>query len=92
MVLLTALMVLLFGFSRAYGPPRRMEVPTLTSNQQASLHRIQVRPILPSERAGIDFPHLGQAFLIQRVTINLKDDARRDDCAFGLTQCVSSNS
>jgi hypothetical protein len=27
-----------------------MEAPTLTSNQQASLHRIQVRPILPAER------------------------------------------
>ncbi|MHB8202012.1 MAG: hypothetical protein ACYDC7_07980 [Acidithiobacillus ferrivorans] len=28
----------------------RMEAPTLTSNQQAALHRIQVRPILPTER------------------------------------------
>ncbi|MDA8151353.1 MAG: hypothetical protein M0003_01345 [Acidithiobacillus sp.] len=27
-----------------------MEVPTLTSNQQAALHRIQVRLILPTER------------------------------------------
>ncbi|WP_139113678.1 Druantia anti-phage system protein DruA, partial [Acidithiobacillus thiooxidans] len=27
-----------------------MEVPTLTENQQASLHRVQVRPILPTER------------------------------------------
>ena len=27
-----------------------MEAPTLTSNQQAALHRIQVRPILPTER------------------------------------------
>ncbi|MBU2750754.1 DUF4338 domain-containing protein, partial [Acidithiobacillus thiooxidans] len=27
-----------------------MEVPTLTENQQASLHRVQVRPILPPER------------------------------------------
>jgi len=27
-----------------------MEAPTLTSNQQAALHRIQVRPVLPTER------------------------------------------
>ena len=27
-----------------------MEAPTLTSNQQVALHRIQVRPILPTER------------------------------------------
>ena len=26
-----------------------MEVPTLTEKQQASLHRVQVRPILPTE-------------------------------------------
>ena len=40
---------------------------------------------MATRAAGIDFPHLGQAFLIQRVTINLKDDALREDCAFGLT-------
>ena len=27
-----------------------MEAPTLTSSQQANLHRVQVRPILPTER------------------------------------------
>ncbi|WP_163059035.1 hypothetical protein [Acidithiobacillus ferrooxidans] len=48
--------------------------------------RFEYRKITVATQAtGIDFPYLGQAFLIQRVTIDMKDGALRDDYAFGLT-------
>ncbi|WP_414041956.1 ISAs1 family transposase [Acidithiobacillus sp. M4-SHS-6] len=41
--------------------------------------------IVATQATGIDFPYLGQAFLIQRVTIDLKSGESRNDYAFGLT-------
>ncbi|MBU2742403.1 ISAs1 family transposase [Acidithiobacillus thiooxidans] len=48
--------------------------------------RFEYRKIIVATRAtGLHFPHVGQAFLIQRSTINSKEGTIRDDYAFGLT-------
>lgn len=40
---------------------------------------------MATQATGIDFPHLGQAFLIQRSTIDQKSGESRENYAFGLT-------
>ncbi|MHB8247464.1 MAG: transposase [Acidithiobacillus sp.] len=48
--------------------------------------RLEIRKIIVAiHHAGVDFPHLGQAFLVLRGTMDLKSGKIRCDHAFSLT-------
>ncbi len=60
--------------------------PLSTDTTDVAHGRFEYRKItVATQETGIDFPHLGRAFLIQRVTIDRQSGKIRDDYAFGLT-------